>query len=240
MPTENIWHQAVDLMNRAFQVTSDLDLPRGDKWPTLVTVCLSQANERLDSIRVLLDKNYWDSAVILTRSIFELAVNLAYIARNTAGRLPQYLKHGGIPLTSEEAQQLQQAIERSAQPAVKDIVPGQAWKRLRDMCRDLSSDWLKEYETFYRYASVPTHAGAFTLGKNYKRLLDRQPPLDHEKAVVLVTASTLHLRVAEIAANVFPEQIELQKVEEFQDECRALGQFLARMKKAGGIHDFYE
>ncbi len=110
MATGNVWQQATDLTDRVFQVTSGLNIPRGNHWHTIVTVFLTQANERLDSIRVLLDKNHWDSATILTRSLFEPAVNLAYITKDVSARLPEYLKHGGFPLTNEDAQQLQRKL----------------------------------------------------------------------------------------------------------------------------------
>jgi len=193
-----------------------------------VTVFLTQANERLDSVRVLLGKNYWDSAVILTRSLFELAVNLAYIDKDVLARLPHYLKHGGIPLTSEEAGKLQEELATGGQPQVKDIVPGQAWKHLKDMCVDLNTNWLKEYDTFYRYASIPTHAGSFTLGKNYIQLLKQEPPSDRDKADVLTTALDLHLRLAVVAARVFPKQINFETVTEMRAECQKLGQSLAK------------
>jgi len=96
------------------------------------------------------------------------------------------------------------------------------------MCCDLGSDWLKEYETFYRYASVPTHAGSFTLGTNYRRLLAQQSPSDYEKAGVLVTALEFHLRVVEIVAQIFPEQISSRTVNDLKSDCQELGQFLAR------------
>jgi len=171
--------------------------------------------------------------VILTRSLFELAVNLAYIATNTDTRLPRYLKHGGIPLTRVEAEQLQREIEKNPQPAMWDIVPSQAWKRLLEMCADLGPDWVKEYETFYRYSSVPTHAGAFTLGKNCMDLLEQQPPSAQEKATVLITASAFHLRVAEIAAKTFQEQISPEKVKALRGECQDLGQFLSKQQTSG-------
>lgn len=230
MATKNLWQQAVDLTNRVSQVTSGLNLPRGNYWPTVVSVGLSQANERLDSIRTLLDKGYCDSAVILARSLFELAVNLAYISKDTKRRLPEYLKHGGIPLTNEDVQQLQRELELAQEqpPEVKDIILGQTWRRLRDMCCDLGSQWPKEYETFFRYASVPTHAGSFTLGKNYEQLLRQQPRSDREKATGLITALDFHLRIAEVAADVFPQQIKLKIVKTLRAECQSLGQSLAK------------
>ena len=95
------------------------------------------------------------------------------------------------------------------------------------MCCDLGSQWVKEYETFYRYVSVPTHAGSFTLGENYVQLLRQQPPSDRDRAIVLVTALVFHLRVANVAANVFPKQIKLDTVTELASECRKLGQSVA-------------
>jgi hypothetical protein len=228
MATENLWQQAVDLTNRVFQVMSSLNLPRGNYWPTVVTVDLSKANEELDSIRTLLDKGYWDSTDILARALFELAVNLAYIAKDTKKRLPEYLKHGGVPLTNEDVQQLQLELAQEQPPEVKDIVPGQTWRRLKDMCCDLGSQWLKEFETFYRYVSVPSHAGSFTLGKNYKQLLEQQPLSEHQKAAVLITALDFHLRIAEVAADVFPQQIKLKTVKALRAECQNLGQSLAK------------
>lgn len=228
MAREDVWQQAVDISNRVLQCTSGLNLPKGNHWPTVVTVFLSQANERLDSIRLLIGKGYWDSSEILTRTLFELAVNIAYIAKNPAKRLPPYLKHGGIPLTSEEAERLQRELAQTQPPVVKDLVPRGAWKTLKDMCCDLGSQWLKEYETFYRYVSVPSHAGSFTLGKNYEQLLKQQPPSDRDRATVLITALEFHIRVAHVAANVFPQQIKHETVMEMTSECGQLGQSLAK------------
>lgn len=226
MRAEPLWQKALGLTDRVFQVTSNLNLPRGNQWPTVVIVSLSQANERLDSVRVLLDKNHWDSAVILTRSLFELAVNLAYIAKDVSARLPKYLGHGGIPLTREDANRLQEELQKGSQPAIKDIVPGRAWEPLKAMCTDLGCNWLKEYDTFYRYASVPTHAGAFTLGKSYQQLLEQQSPSDRNKAKVLITSLDFHLRIAEIAAKTFPNCIGIKEVKKLREECSNLGQSL--------------
>ena len=225
---ESMWQKAIELVNRVSGVTSGLDLPRGNWWLTVVTVGLSQANERLNSIRMLLDKGYWDSAEILTRSLFELAVNLTYISKDTGRRLPLYLQHGGIPLTNAEAQKLQQELGQGCSQDARDVVPGRVWKRLRGMCCDLGPQWLQEYETFYRYTSVPTHAGSFTLGKNYIRLLKQQPPSNREKAAVLIPALAFYLRVADTAACVFPRQIKFETVEKMSAECQRLGQSLAK------------
>ena len=222
MTAMTVMERVMDLANRVFGVTANLDLPLGNDWPTVVTVFLSQSNARLDSVRILLNSNHWDSGVILTRSLFELAVNISYISRDIVARLPEYLMHGGIPTTHEEAENLKEELVSSGQPEVKDIIPGQAWKALRDMCAALEPIWLKEYETFYRFASVPTHAGSFTLGQNFMELIEHRTPSDNAKATALITAMVFHLRVAQIAANMFPDQIKPAEVEELQWDCRRL------------------
>jgi hypothetical protein len=228
MAIDDIWQATVELTNRAFQVISGVDLPRGNHWLALVTVSLALGNERLDSVRLLLSKNYRDSAVILTRSLFELAVNLTYIAKDVPRRLPAYLRHGRIPITKEEAQKLREELKGNTELDVKNIVPTRTWKPLRNMCCDLGSDWLREFETFYPYVSVPTHAGAFTFGKDYLRLLEQKPPSDTEKATVLITALDFQFRVAEVAAGVFPLKIKLETVRKLRSECGSLGQSLAK------------
>ena len=130
MSTDGIWQRIVELTDRTFASTSGIDLRVRGQWPAAVTTFLTQANERLDSIRVLSDKNSSDSSIVLTRSLFELAVNVSYIAKDASARLPEYLRHGGIPTTIEEAKKLQEELEKGHQPAVIDIIPGQAWRRL--------------------------------------------------------------------------------------------------------------
>jgi len=225
---ENAWQRQIDLTNRILQLTSGLRLPRGDYWPTVVAVSLTQANARLHSIRVLLNNGDDESAVILTRSLFELAANLAYICQDISKRLPTYLKHGGVPTTSEEAKELQERLRIGGPPEAKDVVPVRAWKPLKDMCSDLGSDWLEPYEIFYRYASVPTHAGAFTLGRRFIRLLTRQSPTNQERAGVMLTASEFHFRVAHIAAKTFPKHIATEEVAKLHKECSELFQSLVR------------
>lgn len=229
----NIWQQSIELTNRVLKVTAGLKLPTGNHWLAFVTVCLDLSNEKLDSIRILLNKGYDDSALVLDRSLFELLVNLAYLSKDTEKRLPQYLRHGGIPLTDDEVKQLQQKLKQGNVQDALNSIPKQSWKRLKQMCSNLGSDWLLEYETFYRYASVPTHYGSFKLGTNFKRLVGQKSPSGYEKAVILVGALEFHLRVAEIAAKTFPEQIDSEIVNSLKSDWQKLGQFLmqGRLRK---------
>jgi hypothetical protein len=228
MGRTDIWHRLVILAERLLQVTSGLDLPTGGPWHAVVAAFLVQTNEFLDSVRMLLKENSRDSAVILTRSLFEFAVNLAYIAKDTSPRLPEFLEHGGIPTTAEEINELREKLALDTAPEAGPIVPGRAWKGLKSMCEDLGPDWVKEYQTFYRLASVSAHGGSYTLGTIYKRLLEQGQASDHDNALVLVSALAFHLRVAEIAGTLFPTEISPDKIKEMRTECREIGQVLAK------------
>ena len=233
MGIDNVLQEVSELTSRVLQftpVTPSIHLTCGNHWSRLVSVNLAQGNERLDSVRTLLKNNYLESVDILTRSLFEIAVNLTYISKDVSGRLPEYLKHGKVPTTKEEAGKLQRELEglgKSGQlEAAQHIVPHQSWRVVRAMCDDLGQSWLREYTTFYAYTSVSSHAGAFTLSRNYARLLKEQPPSDQEKAAILVTALVFHLRVADIAAWVFPLQIKPETVKKLSSECQKLGKSL--------------
>ncbi len=80
------------------------------------------------------------------------------------------------------------------------------------MCEGLGTIWVEEYRSFYRYASYPTHAGSFTYGQHITKLLTQEPVSELDEAKVLTTAIYLHLRVAEIVAATFPEDVEPGKV----------------------------
>jgi len=225
MVNEGIWQQADSLLKRALAVISGINLPTDDNWHIVVVVNLYQAYERLASVSMLLVKGYRDSADVLTRSLFEVAVNLSYIAKDVEKRLPEYLRHGGFPVSKEEVEQLERRLRQKPRPELKDIVPGQAWKPLRDMCDDLG--WSEEYCTFYRFVSTVDHAGSFKLGTSYMQLLKREQPSDWDKSAVLITALCFYLRVAEVAARVFPNQIKAEAIAELSAQCNEMGQFFA-------------
>lgn len=227
MGIETTYQQAIDLTQQALGITSGLDLPRGKQWPTIVTVFLNQANELLAAVQLDLDNQLWNSGVILTRSLFEFGVNLNYINKDKETRLTEYLSHGRIPPLTEETNQLPDAREATEPPNAKDLIPKNAWRSLKEMCGDLGSNWPGTYETFYRYASIPTHAGSFTLGQNYMRLLNQEPPSDHEKASVLLTALDFHLCVALVAAGEFSGQMDVKTIADLYCECGTLGKKLA-------------
>lgn len=224
--TDDIWGQAVDLTNSALAGISGINLPADDHWQIVAAFHLYQAGERLASVFMLLVRGYRDSADVLTRSLFEIAVNLSYIAKDVEQRLPEYLRHGSFPLSREDAEQILQKLSQESSAEMEDIVPGHAWKPLKAMCRDLG--WLSEYERFYRYLSVVDHAGSLRIATSYERLLRGEPPDNWDKASVLLAALCLYLRVAELAATVFPTQIEAETIAGLSAQCNEMGQFFAK------------
>ena len=226
MVTEDIWQQADGLMKRALAAISGINLPIDDKWHIVVAVNLYQAYERLASVFMLLVKGYRDSADVLTRSLFEVAVNLSYIAKDVEKRLPEYLRHGSFPQSKEEAEQLEKRLREKPRAQLKDIVPGQAWRPVIAMCDDLG--WSEEYYTFYRFVSTVDHAGSFKLGTSYLKLIKREQPTDWDKSAVLVTALCFYLRVAEVAVKVFPDQIKAETIADLSAQCNEMGQFFAK------------
>lgn len=223
---DDIWQQAVDLTKKVFAATSGIGLTLDGNWPVVVAVNLNQAHERLDSIFMLLVKGYGDSADVLTRSLFEIAASLSYIAKDVEQRLPRYLRHGNIPLSEEDSEQIRRKLSQEPPPEVKDMVPGRVWKPLRDMCCDLG--WLREYDTFYRFVSVVDHAGSFKLGTSYLQLLKQEPPSYWDRSAVLVTALCLYLRVAKVAATLFPTQIKAETIADLSAQCDEMGKFWAK------------
>jgi hypothetical protein len=184
--TEDIWRKAVDLTKKVFAATPSITVRAGDRWQIVVAVQLYEARERLDSIGMILGKGHRDSGEVLVRSLFEIAVNLAYVAKNVEERLSEYLRHGGFPVSEEDADELLRKLSNESLAEMKEVVPERAWKSLRAMCCDLG--WLGEYGTFYRYLSVVGHAGSFRLMSNALRLLGKEPGSQWERASVLVSS----------------------------------------------------
>ena len=226
MVAEDIWQQADGLMKRALEATSGVNLPTDDNWHIVVAVNLYQACERLVSIFMVLVKGYRDSGDVLTRSLFEVAVNISFIAKDVEKRLPEYLRHGSFPLSKEDAEEIERKVKQKPPLQMKQLVPGQTWRKVSDMCDDLG--WAEEYYTFYRFVSTVDHAGSFKLATNYLQLLKREQPSAWEKSAVLVTALCYYLRVAEVAATVFPAQIKADTIKDLSAKCNEMGQFFAK------------
>lgn len=229
----NIWQKTNGLVVRLLTTTSELDFTYPDRWSVLLIVSLNQSNKSLNSVVWLLNNQDWDSGVVLTRSMFELSANLTYISKDIEKRLPKYLKHGKIPITAEELQQQQQEIQQYQQEVDNGIIsntlnmiPKKPWIPMGAICGDLGVSWLNEYNSFFRYASIPTHSGAFMLGRSFMQLVEGNSPSNHELSGILITAASFHIRVAKVVARKFPLLISLEEVEKYETECNIIGKEL--------------
>jgi len=225
-----LWQATTSLKNRVLENTSGLDLPYTDRWSILIILSINQANRRLHSIAKLLEDDDCDSATILARSLFELAANISYISRDEAKYLPKYLRYGGVPLTKNEIQQLRKEIESTDQAATIKRIPSTTWKPMKQLCKDLGNNWLKEYLTFYRFASIPSHSGSFTLGSSFLKLRNGCSSTENDRVGILITALDFHLRIAKIAAVKFPKKISNKTLDKLHIECNKVGQYIASHK----------
>ena len=107
-----------------------------------------------------------------------------------------------------------------------------AFANLKKICEETGGPWPQLYLSYYRIESETSHSGSLTLPRKYAQLRYQQPQNAHTKAVSLVTALEFHLGVLEIAANVFPEQIELPRVFELRSKVAALAGLLASYAQA--------
>ena len=220
-----------DLTENVLNTTSGIDIPRYPDddssleplWYAFVTRTLYQQNKRLSSVALLLKPEFYDfnSAIILTRSIFECAADLVYIAQKKALEenewLEKYLKHGDVPMSGEEVTQLQEDISGGVQPTL----PTQRWMSVGAICKSLGSNWEKACTgDFYRLASVVAHNGAYTLAGDYLEL--ERPRTEKETAPVFYTALAYHFKIAEVAAWVFPKSISIESIQEFDQQLQHL------------------
>ena len=149
----------------------------------------------------------YSPAVVLCRYVFELAVNIRYLAIDPVGRVPRYLQHYRVGLSEEESDEIDQELQslRHQENHVevsKLLNPGRAWANLKNMCRELG--WLDQYETTYRGSSERAHSGARTLGLEWDALVNKPPMLEYAISTNLLTAMLYHLRVEEVVGQVFP------------------------------------
>ena len=99
-------------------------------------------------------------------------------------------------------------------------MPRYVWRKVPDMTNDLGSPWPEERDKFYPFVSVEAHTGSFILASVYGRLSRQEAPSDFSKATVLVTALVCHLRVATIAAECFPEEIDAEDIADLDQKSR--------------------
>ena len=170
----------------------------GDVWHQIVLLQLVRSRQALTGVIFLSSEQFYSPAVVLCRYVFELAVNIRYLAIDPAGRVPGYLQHYRVGLSAEESDRIDQELQslRHQENDVevsKLLNPGRSWLNLKHMCRELG--WLDQYETIYRASSERAHTGARTLGLEWDALVNKPPPmLEYAITTNLLTALIYHVR----------------------------------------------
>ena len=202
----------------------------GDDWHRIVLLQLVRSRQALTGVMFLSSEQFYSPAVVLCRYVFELAVNIRYLAIDPVGRVPSYLRHYRVGLSAEESDEIDQELQslrhqENHGEVSKLLNPGRSWTNLKDMCRELG--WLDQYETTYRGSSERAHSGARTLGLEWDALVNKPPMLEYAISTNLLTTLLYHLRVEEVVGEVSPRlALDLKRdplwIEKFAELSKAM------------------
>ena len=205
--------KVLDLTDKVLSVQDTLTINDSylvEKWHQVVFLHLHRSFRGLEAVRLVSDNGLYEPAEVLTRYLFEQAVNVRYLAKDPEGRVLCYLKHYKVPLTPEERDETAQELELirgkgeegDYAGVSKSLLPNRSWKLLSEMCEDLNC--LDHYWTMYRASSEVAHGGAHEMGSTMLEMLDYKQRPDYQLPSVLLTALTYFGWVAEISRKVFP------------------------------------
>ena len=178
-----------------------------EDWPQVVRLHLSRSQQALHAVRLVLTHGLYGSAVVLSRHLFELAVNTRYLDKDAKTRIPLYLKHSRVRSTHEEAVEIDQELQplraEEDHGAISGLlIPGKSWQSLATMCEELGC--LEHYRTMYRSSSELAHGGAHGMAIEIMTLSGRRQRPNYELSGVLLTALIYYGWVVEISCKVFP------------------------------------
>ena len=176
-------------------------------WNRVVLLHLWRSWSGLQAVSIVSGNALYDPAVVLTRHLFELAVNIRYLDADSEVRVPLYLEHCGARLSPDEQDKIVRRArtlwEQGDFNAVSELlIPKGSWKPLKEMCIEIGC--LNHYLTMYRLASESTHGGAHELALTTLELTGRQKRPDWQFPAVLLAAVIYFKWVAEISRKVLP------------------------------------
>ena len=200
--------KAFDLIDEVLSVPiiiNDGDLV--EDCPQVVLLHLLRSQQALHAVRLVLADGLYGPAVVLSRHLFELAVNIRYLEKDAKIRVPLYLKHSSVSSTLEEAVEIDQELQplkaEEDHGAISELlIPGRSWRPMAAMCEELGC--LDHYRTMYRSASELAHGGAHRMAKEIMELSGRQQRPNYELPSVLLTALIYYGWVVEISCKIFP------------------------------------
>ena len=232
--------KALNIAGEVLDTNLDLNLKDfGNDWHLVAFLHLVRSRQTLAGIRFLAAEQFYSSAEALCRHLFELAVNIRYLNIDPASRVPVYLEHYRVRVSSERRDETDAKLQslKAQENHVeisKLLIPGRSWVTLKGMCGELGC--LGEYETIYRGSSEIAHGGARTIGLEMRAMVSEQPMLQNVVSHALLKALVYHFWVEDVCCEVFPRMgldirqnplrfeqcIELQK--ELSEAIKACGQ----------------
>lgn len=200
--------QAFDLTDEVLSVRIGINhIDLVEDWPQVVLLHLLRSQQALTAVRLVLANGLYGPAVVLSRHLFELAVNIRYLQKDAETRVPLYLEHSRVSSTLEEVveiyQKLQPLREQEDHVAISELlVAGKPWRTMKEMCEEI--DCLDDYLTMYRSASEVAHGGAHGMALEMLQLFGNQQRPDYELPAVLLSVLIYYGWVVEISCKVFP------------------------------------
>ena len=176
-----VLQKALNIAGEVLDTNPDLNLKDfGNDWHLVALLHLVRSRQTLAGIRFLAAEQFYSSAEALCRHLFELAVNIRYLNIDPASRVPVYLEHYRVRVSSERRDETDAKLQslKAQENHVeisKLLIPGRSWVTLKGMCGELGC--LGEYETIYRGSSEIAHGGARTIGLEMRAMVSEQPML---------------------------------------------------------------
>ena len=203
-----VLQKALNIAGAVLGTNLDINLKDfGNDWHLVAFFHLVRSRQTLAGIRFLAAEQFYSPAETLCRHLFELAVNIRYLNIDPKSKVPFYLEHYGVRMSSERRDEtdakLQSLREQENHVEIsKLLIPKRSWVSVRKMCVELGC--LGEYETIYRGSSEIAHGGARTIGLEISALVSEQPMLQHVVSLALLKALIYYFGVEKVCCEVLP------------------------------------
>ncbi len=168
-------------------------------WSSFTIMGLGRACRHARSVDLLLTDEHedYEGALVVGRTLFELAADLTYLHNDVGARLPKYFAHRGYPVSPAAEDELRAKIETGQ----FQFPPTKRWKPIKNICAELEREdpgeaWRGIYETFYRGASEGAHAAIYPTWDEFWK--SHAHAYSAEKCHLLLVALNAFHRVAHI------------------------------------------
>ena len=175
------------------------------EWDEFVCAHLLLAREAVVAIKLLNEKDLEGPIDVVTRYLFELAVNLKYIANDLNERFPAYLAFHSL---SEGQNKHDELIAKAKEQGdwselARSGSTRRPWKPLAEMCEDVGLEY--DRQTFYRVTSDIAHGGGASLIYAKGKLYQGNSRPEWQRAGKLAVAFRYYQQIAEVVTTTFSD-----------------------------------